>query len=107
MTGQPTGTSYIVSVDDKSGSVLAPEAGTLTPKMAVCQLNSIHIAYVLRPLTKILLKVMMVWIAERQQHRWLSIFFASFILMREISFMTRDAYNHSPDPEKVRAAASP
>lgn len=65
-----------------------------TPKMVVSQFNSINITCVLRPLAKILLKVLMSWIADRHYNRWMSIFYATFIILREVAHTTLDAYQH-------------
>lgn len=62
--------------------------------MIVSQLDCIRISCVLRPLAKPLLKVLMTWIAERRHDCWLSIFYASFIFLREIALATHDAYDH-------------
>ncbi|KAJ4389636.1 hypothetical protein N0V93_007108 [Gnomoniopsis smithogilvyi] len=66
-----------------------------TPRMIVSQLDCIRISCVLRPLAKPLLKVLTTWIAERRHDRWLSIFYASFIFLREIALATYDAYAHA------------
>lgn len=65
-----------------------------TPRLAVGQIDCIRIACVLKPLTKSLLKVLMAWIADRQYDRWMSIFFATFILLSELAKATEDAYHH-------------
>lgn len=62
--------------------------------MVVGQFNSINITCVLRPLAKVLLKVLMSWITDRHYHRWMSIFYATFIILREIAHTTHDAYIH-------------
>lgn len=62
--------------------------------MVVGQFNSINITCVLRPLAKVLLKVLMSWIADRHYNRWMSIFYATFIVLREIAHTTFDAYLH-------------
>lgn len=36
----------------------------------------------------------MAWIADRQYDRWMSIFFATFILLSELSKATEDSYHH-------------
>ncbi|PSR76411.1 hypothetical protein BD289DRAFT_486867 [Coniella lustricola] len=90
---QATGTSNVLdSMAERE--VPGLRAGGRTPKMAVCQLNSINIACVLRPLAKILLRVMTTWISDRQQQCWLSIFYSIFILMHQIAETTADAYYH-------------
>lgn len=66
-----------------------------TPRMIVSQLDCIRISCVLRPLAKPLLKALTTWIAERRHDRWLSIFYASFIFLREIALATHDAYAHA------------
>lgn len=62
--------------------------------MIVSQLDCIRITCVLRPLAKPLLKVLTTWIAERRHDCWLSIFYASFIILQEIALATHDAYDH-------------
>lgn len=65
-----------------------------TPRLVVGQLDSIRITCVLRPLVKPLLRVLTTWIAERKYDSWLTIFYASFIFLREIALATYDAYEH-------------
>lgn len=65
-----------------------------TPRIVVGQIDCIRISYILKPLTKALLKVLMAWIADRQYDRWMSIFFATFILLSELAKATEDAYHH-------------
>lgn len=36
----------------------------------------------------------MSWIGNRQYNRWMSIFFATFVLLSELSKATEDAYLH-------------
>lgn len=64
------------------------------PRIVVGQIDCIRISCVLKPLTKSLLKVLMAWIADRQYNRWMSIFFATFILLSELAKATEDAYHH-------------
>ncbi|KAJ0116050.1 hypothetical protein J7T55_004995 [Diaporthe amygdali] len=65
-----------------------------TPRVVVGQIDCIRISCVLKPLTKSLLKVLMKWIAERNYDCWMSIFFATFILLSELAKATEDAYHH-------------
>lgn len=65
-----------------------------SPRLVVAQLDCIRIACVLRPLVKPLLKVFTMWISERRHGCWLSIFYVSFIILREIALATEDAYEH-------------
>lgn len=65
-----------------------------TPRMVVGQLDCVRISCVLKPLGRAVLKVLMTWISEGQYHRWMSIFFATFILLSELAKTTEDAYHH-------------
>lgn len=65
-----------------------------TPRVVVGQIDCIRISCVLKPLTKSLLKVLMKWIAERNYDCWMSIFFATFMLLSELAKATEDAYHH-------------
>lgn len=62
--------------------------------MMVGQLDCIRISCVLKPLTRALLRIMMSWIGDRQYNRWMSIFFATFVLLSELSKATEDAFLH-------------
>lgn len=64
------------------------------PRIAVGQIDNLRISYVLQPLAKSLLRVLMAWIADRQYDRWMSVFFATFILLSELAKTTEDAYHH-------------
>ncbi|KAG8159319.1 hypothetical protein KVR01_010980 [Diaporthe batatas] len=66
----------------------------MTPRMVVGQLDCIRISCVLKPLTRAILRVMMSWVGDRQYNRWMSIFFATFVLLSELSKITEDAYLH-------------
>lgn len=103
LPGQSTGSSYVrwgdaeldpADGDIKPGSSWTALTSLATPKMVVGQFNSINITCVLRPLAKVLLKVLMSWITDRHYHRWMSIFYATFIILREIAHTTLDAYRH-------------
>lgn len=65
-----------------------------TPRIVVGQIDCLRISYILKPLTKSLLKVLMAWVADRQYDRWMSIFFATFILLSELAKATEDSYHH-------------
>lgn len=62
--------------------------------MVVGQIDCIRISCVLKPLARSLLKVLMTWIADRKYNHWMSIFFATFILLSELAKATEDAYHH-------------
>lgn len=98
MTGHATGWSWILEGGIPSAERIKgfpPLKGQIgTPRLAVGQIDCIRIACVLKPLTKSLLKVLMGWIADRQYDRWMSIFFATFILLSELAKATEDAYEH-------------
>lgn len=102
-SGQSTGSSWVVrgeaELDPADGDFKPPSSWNAvttlaTPKMVVGQFNSINITCVLRPLAKVLIKVLMSWITDRHYHRWMSIFYATFIVLREIAHTTLDAYQH-------------
>lgn len=110
LPGQATGYSWIESLDVEAKGLemerhrqfrpLRDRYGA--PRLVVAQLDCIRITCVLRSLAKPLLKVLTTWIAERRHGCWLSIFFASFIFLREISVATSDAYEHGRFNPKYR-----
>lgn len=77
-----------------------------TPRIVVGQIDCLRISYILKPLTKSLLKVLMAWIADRQYDRWMSIFFATFILLSELSKATEDAYEHGVYDKDIKGNVS-
>lgn len=76
------------------------------PRIAVGQIDCVRISYVLQPLAKSLLRVLMAWIADRQYDRWMSVFFATFILLSELSKATEDAYHHGWYDKSIKGNVS-
>lgn len=70
--------------------------------MVVGQIDCIRISCVLKPLAKALLRVFTSWIAGRKYDRWMSIFFATFILLSELAKATEDAYHHGWYDKDIR-----
>lgn len=66
----------------------------MTPRMVVGQIDCIRISCILKPVTKSVLRILMKWIGNRQYNRWMSIFFATFVLLSELAKATEDAYHH-------------
>lgn len=77
-----------------------------TPRIVVGQIDCLRISCILKPLTKSLLKVLMAWIADRQYDRWMSIFFATFILLSELAIATEDAYYHGFYDKEIKGNVS-
>lgn len=110
LPGQATGYSWIESLDVEAKGLEMEQHRQFSPlrdrygapRLVVAQLDCIRITCVLRSLAKPLLKVLTTWIAERRHGCWLSIFFASFVFLREISVATSDAYEHGRFNPKYR-----
>ena len=49
----------------------------------------------------------MTWVGDRQYNRWMSIFFATFVLLSELSNATEDAYHHGWYDKDIKGDVRP